>query len=497
MTWALAAACGIASIPAGLRWLRVAQREHYLAPSTTRFALRWWGFGAINRMLAFVAFVGVIGVLWSPRLGFLVALAQIGPVGLSLRGRTSPLAWTPRLRRLAVTSGVLVALAYLIGGLTQSPFVVVVGLFALPALVDVALMALTPVEKSLGDQWVIKAASRLKSSGADVVAITGSYGKTTTKGYVVHLLSGSKRVVASPASFNNRMGLARAINEQLVPGTQVFVAEMGTYGPGEIADLCEWIPPKVAAIVAVGPVHLERFKTEERIVSAKSEILDNAGVGVIAVDNHLLADLADSRSSKMDVMTAGTGDTEARVVVRDRALFIDGVRVADVGGEVLGVNLAVAVGICLALEMSVNEIIPRLADLPVVEHRQTVRVTERGVTIIDDTYNSNPDGVASALDTLARVGGNGRRAVVTPGMVELGPRQQSENVAFARRAATEVDDLVIVGGTNRGALLDGSSNGSASVTVVGSREEAVVWVRENLVSGDVVLYENDLPDHYP
>ena len=341
MTWALAAACGIASIPAGLRWLRVAQREHYLAPSTTRFALRWWGFGAINRMLAFVAFVGVIGVLWSPWLGFLVALAQIGPVGLSLRGRTSPLAWTPRLRRLAVTSGVLVALAYLIGGLTQSPFVVVVGLFALPALVDVALMALTPVEKSLGDQWVIKAASRLKSSGADVVAITGSYGKTTTKGYVVHLLSGSKRVVASPASFNNRMGLARAINEQLVPGTQVFVAEMGTYGPGEIADLCEWIPPKVAAIVAVGPVHLERFKTEERIVSAKSEILDNAGVGVIAVDNHLLADLADSRSSKMDVMTAGTGDTEARVVVRDRALFIDGVRMADVGGvdlQILGIG---------------------------------------------------------------------------------------------------------------------------------------------------------------
>ncbi len=497
MTWALAAACGIASIPAGLRWLRIAQREHYLAPSTTRFALRWWGYGVINQMLAFVALVGVVGALWSPWLGFLVALAQIGPVGLSLRGRTSPLAWTPRLRRLAVAAGLMAAAAYLIGGLIRSPFVVVIGLFALPALVDAALMVLTPVERRLGDQWVVKAASRLKSSGADVVAITGSYGKTTTKGYVVHLLSGSKRVVASPASFNNRMGLARAINEQLVPGTQVFIAEMGTYGPGEIADLCEWILPKVAAIVAIGPVHLERFKTEERIVSAKSEILDKAQVGVIGVDHHLLADLAGSRSSTMDVITAGTGDTEARVVVRDRALLINGVQVADVDEGVLEVNLAVAVGICLALEMSVDEIILRLVDLPVAEHRQTVRVSERGVTIIDDTYNSNPDGAASALDTLVRFGGNGRSAVVTPGMVELGPRQQSENVAFARRAATEADDLVIVGGTNQRALLDGSSNGSASVTVVGSREEAVAWVRENLASGDVVLYENDLPDHYP
>ena len=70
-----------------------------------------------------------------------------------------------------------------------------------------------------------------------MVAITGSYGKTTTKLYVGHLLAGTFRTVVSPASFNNRMGLARAINENLVPGTQVFVAEMGTYGPGEIAEL--------------------------------------------------------------------------------------------------------------------------------------------------------------------------------------------------------------------------------------------------------------------
>ena len=114
-----------------------------------------------------------------------------------------------------------------------------------------------------------------------MVAITGSYGKTTTKQYTAHLLSGSFRVVASPASFNNRMGLARAINEQLAPGTEVFIAEMGTYGRGEIAELCTWIRPEVSAIVAIGPVHLERFKTEERIVSAKSEILDGAKVGVL------------------------------------------------------------------------------------------------------------------------------------------------------------------------------------------------------------------------
>ena len=78
------------------------------------------------------------------------------------------------------------------------------------------------------------------------MAITGSYGKTTTKVYLAHLLHGSSTVVASPASFNNRAGLSRAVNEHLVPGTEVFVAEMGTYGPGEIAELCRWCPPRTS-----------------------------------------------------------------------------------------------------------------------------------------------------------------------------------------------------------------------------------------------------------
>src|SRR6202035_5977429 len=98
----------------------------------------------------------------------------------------------------------------------------------------------------------------------------------STKGYAAHLLGGSLTVVASPASFNNRAGLARAVNEHLTQGTEVFVAEMGTYGRGEIAELCSWVRPDVAVITAVGPVHLERFGSEERVLEAKAEILKDA-----------------------------------------------------------------------------------------------------------------------------------------------------------------------------------------------------------------------------
>jgi UDP-N-acetylmuramoyl-tripeptide--D-alanyl-D-alanine ligase len=122
--------------------------------------------------------------------------------------------------------------------------------------------------------------------------------------------------------------------------------------------------------------------------------------------------------------------------------------------------------------------------------------TDAGVVVIDDTYNANPAGARAALAALSRRG-SGRRVVVTPGMIELGPRQYEENSAFAAKAAEVATDLVIVGRTNRRALLEGAAGGRVSVNVVDSRDEAVAWVRSTLESGDVVVYENDLPDHYP
>ncbi len=253
-------------------------------------------------------------------------------------------------------------------------------------MVDLALWVLAPYEKRKGDEWVARAGAKLESIGPEVVAITGSYGKTTTKSYVAHLLSGSRRVVASPASFNNRMGLARAINENLTPGTEVFVAEMGTYGKGEIAELCEWVRPKVAAIVAIGPVHLERFKTLDAIVAAKSEILDGAEVGVICVDHPLLQNLATERAGTMRIIEVST---EGGIVVDGETIMPR--RPMDV----FAANLAVALGICAALSVDVATVLGRAEDLPRAEHRQTVMESTSGFTVVDDTFNSNPAGARS------------------------------------------------------------------------------------------------------
>lgn len=485
---------GIASV----RWLRVAQREHYLAPATSRFAWRWWMATRLNRVLGLIAVAGVVGSFFvEPVLAWLALAGAVGPIGLGLRGRTSPLAWTSRLWRLAVVTGVLVLLFGTWSVLFRHPGPAGAAIVVVPRLVDAAAAVLVRFERRAGDQWVEKARARLSGSGARVVAITGSYGKTTTKNYLAHLAGATQSVVATPASFNNRMGLARAINEQLTPGTSIFIAEMGTYGPGEIRDLCDFVPPEVAVITAIGPVHLERFGSEEAIVAAKAEILEKAKVAVLNQDHPGLAELASQEAGARRVLTASTVNRTADVAVIDGVVYVEGKEVGSVGPEVFSSNAACAVAAVIGLGIEPAAFSARLWSLPVAKNRREMSRTAQGVIVIDDTYNSNPAGARAALDTLVELDGGGRRVVVTPGIVELGEQQARANREWAQLAAERATDLVVVGHTNRQSLTEGAEGRRALVTVVGSRPEAVEWVRANLEAGDAVLYENDLPDHYP
>ncbi len=495
----------IAAIPAGLRWLRVAQREHYLPGSATRFAGRWWFGPGPNRVLGVAGVLGVLLALAGlPEAGIVGAGSVIvGPFGLGLRGRTAKLVWTRRLRVLAGVVACFTfippAIALVAGSVGWAAVLALVETAGSFAVVDAALAVTAPLERRLTQPFVRSAEDRLRRMGPDVVAVTGSYGKTSTKGYIAHLVSGTKSVVASPASFNNRAGLARAVNEHLVPGTQVFIAEMGTYGPGEISELCGWIRPRISVITAIGPVHLERMGSEDRILEAKSEILASAEVAVLNVDDERLAALADRLEKR--VVRCSAVDTTTDIAVTDDALWVAGTRIGDRTGtarEAVATNVACAVAVALELGVPAAAVAGRLESLPVTSHRLSVSTGSTGATIVDDTYNANPAGTRVALAALERqVGERSRRVVVTPGMVELGSRQRELNEEFGRSAAAVAGRVLVVGLTNRGALVSGAAQGGAEVLAVETRDEAVAWVREHLGSGDAVLYENDLPDHYP
>lgn len=517
----------VATALAGLRWLRVAQREHYHAGSAIRFALRWWLGNGPNRLLLGAAVLGVALVPLTPAAGFAASAAiAVGPFGLGLKGRTSKLAWTRRLKTLAGVAAILAAIppvaGLVLGGLRGGAALAVVVAVLVPVIVDIACAVLAPVEGAKAKKFVEQAKAKLADIGPQVVAITGSYGKTSTKGYVVHLAGSTRVIVPSPASFNNVAGLSRAVNEQLTPGTQVFVAEMGTYGRGEIAALVDWLRPDIAAITAIGPVHLERFGTEDAIVEAKAEIFAHATVAVLNVDDPRLAALADRLIARGQVGD-GDIDTGPRRVVRCSAVdeqadvcvtaegrfLVGGTLVGEVGPvDVQPTNVAVAAAFALELHTPAEVVAARIPTLPPIPNRLAVTTGTTGATILDDTYNSNPAGAAAALTALsresvradaARLGGT-HRIVVTPGMVELGPRQFEENKRFATAAVEVATHLLIVGRTNQRALqagaADGHGRGGAQVVLMPTRPDAVEWVRQRVGPGDVILYENDLPDHF-
>jgi UDP-N-acetylmuramoyl-tripeptide--D-alanyl-D-alanine ligase len=493
-----------ALLVAAPRWLRVAQREHYLAGSTLRFWWRWLRSSSLNMVVGVsTVALGVASgfVAWPLALGAALGLV-VWPIGLTIRGRTSSLAWTRRFRTVALVAGLgsgvaVAALSFVIG------FPEVAGIIgvAVPLIVDKVLVLTGPIESRVSKRYVRHAVRRLGTVRPRVVAITGSYGKTSTKEHLRDLISGQLRVVASPASFNNQMGLARTINEALVPGTEVLIAEMGAYGPGEIAAMCGWLPPDIAVITAIGPVHLERFGSLERTRDAKAEITQRAPTVVLNVDSPMLASLAAQLHDKRVVRCGSTASPVdvAAVVDGDELLCTAGTWTTRVRAPtgVNATNVACALGVALELGVGHRVLEQALGGLRTAQHRGEMERSPSGALVLDDTFSSNPAGARSAIERVGATDVDGRRVVVTPGIVELGAEQHRANVELGRLAGAVADVVVVVGRTNRGPLLAGvRSADHARTVVVRTRDDAVAWVREKLGAGGVVLYENDLPDHY-
>jgi UDP-N-acetylmuramoyl-tripeptide--D-alanyl-D-alanine ligase len=497
----------VVAVPVGLRWLRVAQREHYIAGWTTRIAWLWLQVRPLNLALALVAALLIlIALIIDPVALLAIILLAFLPIGLGVRGRSAKLAWTPRLKRLAVAwVVVMLVVGYVLFRLLgiAGP---AVALFGAAPLMDVALAIMKPIEKRLSRKYLVAARKRLQQVKPTVVAITGSYGKTSTKGYVAHVLSGSYSVVASPASFNNLLGLSKAVNDRVVPGTEVFIAEMGVYGTGEIRELSESFPPDIAAITTIGEAHLARMGSREVIFQAKSEITEKARIVVLPIDDPWLAGLADrcAAEGKTVVRVSTVAGAAADVVVADGVVTVleNGaatsapVSIPNVGHAV---NLAVTVGIAVALEVPLAAIASRLEALPDAPHRAEISQGASGVLVIDDTYNANPVGAQRALEGAAEIAAErgGPLLVVTPGMVELGSVQAIRNEAFGASIAEHGGQLFAVARTNRRALTAGASAGSQTIRTFDRREQAVAAALDQAGDRGVILYENDLPDHYP
>jgi len=434
-----------------------------------------------------------------------------------------PLVMTGRAWRILVTTivvcGVAVyipsGIAHLAGGFPFDVLTCALALgllfFGLPRVLVLADAVMSPVQGAINARFLRAAGSKLEEVAPLVVGVTGSFGKTSTKFAIRALLGDEREVLATPGSFNTPLGVCRTINERLTSEHKAFVVEMGAYGEGEIAELVAFVRPTIGVLTAIGPAHLERFGSIEAIERGKYEIvrdLPSDGVAVMNVDDERVRRLADSTEHVRVVRYGIAPEGSPDVTVVDVETTRGGTRMTIrlegssfqattklLGRHAVGHVLA-AVAVARAAKVPMDAIPERISRLEPVEHRLQIIDGAGGVTVIDDAYNSNPAGAAAALEVLGQMDAR-KRVVVTPGIVELGPLQTQENERFGAGAARVADVVVLVAKLNRDALERGArSAGGAEVVVVDTLEQATEALKTILGPGDVVLFENDLPDQY-
>ncbi|MET0837635.1 MAG: UDP-N-acetylmuramoyl-tripeptide--D-alanyl-D-alanine ligase [Marmoricola sp.] len=337
-----------------------------------------------------------------------------------------------------------------------------------------------------------------------VVAITGSQGKTSAKDMLAQVFADAAPTIATAGSFNNELGLPltvlRATDE-----TRFLVLEMGARGIGHLNELCGIAPPDLALVLNVGKAHIGEFGSQANIAQAKGEIVEAlgpTGTAVLNADDPLVLAMADRSSAPVLTFgradTAGVRITDVGVDDLDRASFdltYNGVTehvALRLVGEHQASNAAATAATALAAGLPLDRVAASLATIERLSPwRMEVHERSDGLVVLNDAYNANPDSMASALETLARMGGRGgRRTVAVLGeMRELGPSAEEEHRAIGALAhRLGIDEIVVVGEGARpihGAVAE--ARGDGTTRHVETVDDVAEWLRENVAGPDVVL----------
>lgn len=457
-----------------------------------------------------------------------------------------PLVYTARMKRMMITFGILIAVFYVIAIINAKQFIpdsayrsdsrylptmttsvyisfrtismipsfILVGsaLYLTPILVPLSNLINKPVEKAV-QNWYINDAKRILSECPTLhkVGITGSYGKTSMKFYLDELLNSQYNTLKTPESFNTPMGVTITIRRDLKPTHEYFICEMGARRVHEIKELCGIADPHDGIITSVGPQHLETFGSIENVVNTKFELADHVkakgGKIYLNGDNELIRRKAPEYPNAVlyglqegnhyratDISVSDRG-TEFTVTAPDGETKRFSMKLL---GEHNVQNVLGAIAYAHGTGISLDKLTLPVKRIAAVPHRLQLLDKGGNMTFIDDAYNSNPSGCRAALNVLGLF--DACRILVTPGMVELGAKQEELNFEFGQEAAKACDHIVLVGKNQTVPIYNGIKDAGYdmdNVFVADSLNEALAHV--NAYQTDkkkIVLLENDLPDNY-
>ena len=528
-------ACIIIIIFTILRQVHIIQLNSYNLDQQIIWYKKNIGSFVINIVL-FVASIVYYELKFIP-IYFVVIISIFGLLIENMpRKQKKKLVFTARIIRLIFLCSILFFILFIPAILHKNEVGIKFMLYALslsPLIIFVAYLILLPIENNIRKKYMGEARKIIENNDRlYVVGITGSFGKTSVKFFLDRLLKIKYSVCKTPESFNTAMGTTLTIKNDLRNIDDIFISEMGARRIGDIKEICDIVSPFGAIITDVGNMHLDTFKNIENVLKTKFELVDSiyknnekkvkkigmfdkeVEVGPIILlngDNDLIRNKAkEYRSDNVKIYFYGLNtdnDFYANNIICDsKGTTFDfetknGYDIEKINTKLLGkyniLNLVGAIAYALLLNVDKTEIKNEVHKISQVKHRLELLDSDPMNLIIDDAYNSNLNGAKNASDVL-KTFLDYKKVIITPGMVELGDKQQLENEMFAEYAGKNVDYAIIVGNTNKMALKLGfnKSLDSDKVYCFEKIEDAISFARKEIEGKKVILLENDLSDNY-
>ncbi len=424
-----------------------------------------------------------------------------------------PFVVTARIIRIYFTYAVLFTIIIVLANIIDyKPVLLITNICVFFSYIFVFIVGVInkPVEKIIRRGFINQAKKKLKDmKDLKVIGVTGSYGKTSTKFVINSILSQKFNTLVTPESYNTTMGVVRTINENLKPIHDVFICEMGAKYVGDIKEITDIVNPTFGVLTAIGPQHLDTFKSIDNVKKTKLELVDslpdegfafvnwedqnirNAGITKKIIkyglsneaDYYAINMNSNERGSSFDVVLP----SGKRIFIKTKLL-----------GKLNILNIVAGVAVADTFGLNEDEIKLGIKYIRPVPHRLELKQNPNGSLIIDDAYNSNINGANMALDVLQSFT-HKKRVLITPGIVELGDKQEEINEKFGEKASESADFIILVGANQTIPIYKGIEKKKFpknKVFIAKNLNEALSKMSEIITKDTVILFENDLPDNY-
>lgn len=476
--------------------LTIFQQSSYKVKEYLKHFRKYYFFSISSFLRLQVVMLGILYYWYNHWfLGFILLFLALGCINLKEK-KIINLKITKRITRLFLTIGL-----YLFVSSMFSRYLLLVNVYIVPFIIILCNYINYPIEVLINCFYIKKAKRKIEKCNIIKIGITGSYGKTSCKYFLSNILSSKYLVHKSPKSYNTMLGLTKDVLNNLKEYDEIYIAEMGATKPKDIEKINQIINVDIGIITSIGTQHLDSFKSIDKIIETKLEILKSNNIKTLVInsDNEYLQNYKYPSDIKVIKVSMNNKNVDYYAYDIEESFNLIKFKINNVELEtnLLGIhnvtNLLLAYAVCKELKLEDDEIQEAFKNIEAVEHRLSYTKYDN-YQVIDDSFNSNFEGFKNAIRALSLC--NTRKILITPGLVDQKEKLQEYYQELCYMIMHNIDYVYLIKNENINVLIGYfESNNFNKYNVVDSFQKAFEQAKNQNVF-TTILIENDLTDYY-